>query len=94
MDAPNGGAGVLISSRGYRAGIEHNEVRFLRGASRRQPTRGQLALNGGAIGLCGAAAEALYKKSGHDQYYNSDVQNVRFQQQLTTKGVAAGISQR
>ena len=65
-NSADGGAGILVCARCYRARIQHYN-RSLRGAGgASQALLFELAFESGAIGLRGATAKILYKKSGHN----------------------------
>ena len=86
MDSPDRGPCVLVGSGGDSAGIQYHHVGFLGRTGLRQPLCRKLAFQGGTISLCGAAAKALDKKSGHEGYYNW-VSGAIPEQQLTTNAV-------
>src|SRR6202045_2183546 len=90
MDTANRGASVLIGGGGDGAGIQDDHVGFLGRLSLREALCRKLTFQGGPIRLGGAAAKTLYKKSGHERYYNGTSKAAPVQQ-LTTNGVAACI---
>ena len=58
MDAADGGAGILIGGGGDGAGIEHDSSASVARRAFESPLF-ELALDSGAVGLGGAAAEIL-----------------------------------
>jgi catechol 2,3-dioxygenase-like lactoylglutathione lyase family enzyme len=64
LHAADGGAGVLVGGGCYRARVEDDHV-CIGGGSPGQPALLELALQGSAIRLGGAAAEVFYMKGGH-----------------------------
>ena len=67
LDAADGGAGILIGGGGDGAGVQQNQV-GLRGGSVSEAASFELALEGGAIGLGGAAAKVFDVVGGHGAY--------------------------
>jgi hypothetical protein len=65
MGTAYSGARVLIGRRRHRARVEHDYIGFARGTGAFEASRGELALDGGAIRLCGPASKVLKKKSCH-----------------------------
>lgn len=65
MDAPNSGAGILISGCGDGASVQDNNIGIGSGLRLVQALVGKLSLDGGAIGLSGAAAKVLHIKGRH-----------------------------
>ncbi len=70
VDSTDGIANVLIRRRGYGARIEHDDLGFLGLFGTGQPTLNELALNGSAICLSGAASEIFHVEAGHDRCYH------------------------
>ena len=64
LDAPYGGASVLVGGVCDSTGIKNYQAR-LRGGGRDEAASLELALDGGAVGLRGAAAEVLYVVGQH-----------------------------
>src|SRR5215831_5571976 len=74
MRAADRGAGVLIGSRGYGAGVEHHQISFSCARRAQESTGRQITFHGGAIGLRGAATkifkeEAAQKNLSSPEYY-------------------------
>src|ERR1700694_1867114 len=69
--APDGRTRILVGGGGYRTGIQDNHISLVGGGSLGQTLGGKLLLDGGAIGLGGAAAKVLHKKTGHERHYNN-----------------------
>src|SRR5258708_265339 len=65
MDAANSGTRVLISGCGNGASVQDNNIGVGRGLRLVQALVGKLPLDGGAIGLSGAAAKVLHIKGRH-----------------------------
>ncbi len=65
MNAPDGRTRVVIGRRGDRTGVQHHDLGLGRGGGTRQSLIGQLAFNGCAIGLGGAAPEVFYIETAH-----------------------------
>ena len=65
MDAPDGGAGILIGSGGYRTCIEDDNLSFMQGGCSRQTAIRELALYSSAVRLGRSTAKILYVKSCH-----------------------------
>ena len=65
MDAADGGACVLIGGGGHRTRIQDNDLGLFRGWCSLQSTLRELALQGRAVSLRGAASEILYVKTCH-----------------------------
>jgi hypothetical protein len=65
MDAANGGAGVLIGSRGDCACVQHDHFGFISGGSALKAMIEQLPLDSGAVGLGSAASEILHMVRRH-----------------------------
>ena len=65
MNAANGGARVLIGSRGDRAGIQDDDFGRAGIARAFQAAIGQLPLDGRAVSLRRAAAEVLHMIGRH-----------------------------
>lgn len=65
MDGANRTPRLSIGRSGNRAGIHDNDVGCSCYARNLKAARAQLILDGGGIGLSGAAAELFDKKSGH-----------------------------
>jgi hypothetical protein len=64
LEAADGGARVLVGGVSDGAGVEDDEVSFVfLGGS--EAARFELALEGGAIGLGGAASEVFHVEGGH-----------------------------
>ena len=65
LDPANGGAGILIGCGSHSARVQNHD-RSLRGRGcAGKPALLELAFEGGAIRLRGAATEVFYVKSGH-----------------------------
>ena len=58
-------AGLGIGSGGDRTGVDHNHVRGMRFRSGNATLLAQLVFDGGAVSLCGTAAELLDVEGGH-----------------------------
>ncbi len=65
MDASNSCAGILISGCGDGASVQDNNIGIGSGLRLVQALVGKLSLDGGAIGLSGAAAKVLHIKGRH-----------------------------
>ena len=65
MDFADGVTGLRIGSGGDRAGIEHDDVRDVRLRCGNATLIAQLAFDGRAVGLRGAAAELFDVEGGH-----------------------------
>src|SRR3954468_13351681 len=66
MDAANGSPSVMIGRGRDSTGVEDYDVSTPGILRTREPAVLELPLNGGTIGLRGAAAEILNVKSGHE----------------------------
>ena len=66
MDAADGGAGIVIGGGGDGAGIEHDEFSAVGSSGAFESLLLELALEGGAVGLGGAASEVLDVESCHE----------------------------
>ena len=64
-NAANGGAGVLFSGGGNRAGIENDPFGLAWGIGPMEALVPELSLNGGTVRLSGPTAEIFYVKAGH-----------------------------
>ncbi len=67
LHAADGGAGVLVGGIGYGTGIQYDEV-GLRSRGAGEAAGFELAFEGGAVGLRGAASEVFYVVGGHGTY--------------------------
>ena len=65
MDAADGRTRVVIGRGGDGTGVQHHDLGLGGGGGARQSLIGQLAFNGGAVGLGGAASEVFYKETAH-----------------------------
>ena len=65
MDAADGGASVLIGCAGDGAGIENDEFGLFRRRCAMQSAIAELAFQGRAVGLSGAATEVFNVETGH-----------------------------
>ncbi len=65
MDAANGSACILIGRRGDGAGVENDDLSGGGCVRACQSLLVELALDGGAVGLSGAASEVLYVEAWH-----------------------------
>ncbi len=65
MDAPDGGARILIGRRSDGAGIQNDDFGLGCGACPRQSALGQLAFNGRAVGLGGSTSEIFHVETAH-----------------------------
>jgi len=65
MKFADGVAGLGIGGCGDSAGVDDDNVSGLRGAGKEAATVEELAFDGGAVGLGGAAAELLDVEGGH-----------------------------
>ncbi len=63
MNAPDGGAGVLVGGGGYGAGVEDNDSGIGRLVGALQPLLLELTLNGRAVRLGGAASKIFHVES-------------------------------
>ena len=61
----DGVAGLSIGCGGDRAGVQHHNVSSFGGLRRRAAAVEELALDGGAVGLGGPAAELFDEEGGH-----------------------------
>ena len=64
-NAPDGGAGILVSGGGYGASVEDNNSGFCRVARAFQSPVPKLTLDGGAVGLSRPAPEILHVEGRH-----------------------------
>ena len=64
--AADRGARILVRARRNGAGIHDHHGRFRRSGGASHPALLELAFEGGAVSLRGAAAKVLYVVSGHD----------------------------
>ena len=65
MDFANGIASLNVSGGSDRAGVNDDEFRIKGGRGGRTAALAKLALDGGAVGLRGPAAELFDVKGGH-----------------------------
>lgn len=65
VDAPDGGASILIGGGGHRTCIEDDNLSFLEGGCSRPTAVRELALYSGAVRLGRSTAKILYVKSCH-----------------------------
>jgi hypothetical protein len=54
-----GRSSILIGRRRHSTRVEHDDIGFARGTGAFEASRGELALDGGAIRLCGPASKVL-----------------------------------
>lgn len=90
LRAPDRRACVMIRRRGYRAGVQDYNVCMGWRVSGFKTAFHELALDGGAIRLRGAAAEVLQKEPRHIEDYNFF--RASSNPQLTTFAGCCGIS--
>jgi len=79
--APDGRTRILIGGSGDRTGVQDHQVRLGGGVTSVQSFSYKLLLDGCAIGLGGAAAKVLHKKTGHSDIITTGVSAL---QQLAT----------
>ena len=65
VDATDAGADILVGRSGDRAGVENNDRSVMRDGGAVEAAVKQFALDGGAVGLGGAAAEVFNEEAGH-----------------------------
>jgi hypothetical protein len=70
MDTADRSAGILVCGGGDSTSIQDYDVGFPRRMGLCQALCRKLAFQGRSIGLSGAAAKTLDKKSRHERYYN------------------------
>src|SRR5258708_38895393 len=71
-NAADRGARILVRAGGHGAGIHHDYGGLRRSRGACDTVLLELAFEGGAVSLSGAAAKVLYIVSGHVSYGNAD----------------------
>ncbi len=87
MDAANGGTRVLIRRRRDGTGVQNHDLSAIWRMSRLQSALDELAFNGGAIGLGGAATKILDVETSHAYILTYKVQA------QSTSGIFAGAGE-
>ncbi len=65
MNAANRGARILVGRCGDRTRVQNHDLGAARGLGAFQSARRELTINGGAVGLCGAATKILNVETAH-----------------------------
>src|ERR1700747_1313415 len=63
LDAANGRPRVRLGGSGHRAGVQNHNAGLTSGCGPNEPLLAELLLDGGAVGLGGAASEIFYVKA-------------------------------